>query len=144
MPRSPTILMIVETDMEQMSYLNISTNQKHYHHDHHHQPDSMIMGECQGYCYVDTLWQRSGRGQRASVGLCCTLFNSTLSTTRFTNTNTNKNTHTSLQTWTSESGYSHLWRVVDIEMYGHVGLSLFIGVDCSVFLIHVRFVNSMK
>ena len=49
------------------------------------------MGECQGYCYVDTLWQRSGGGQRASVGLCCTLFNGTLSTTRFTNTNTNMN-----------------------------------------------------
>ena len=28
-----------------------------------------------------------------------------------------------------------LWRVVDIEIYGHVGLDLFIGVDCSVFLI---------
>ena len=40
-----------------------------------------------------------------------------------------------LQTWTSESGKSHLWRVVDIEIYGHVGLDLFIGVDCSVFLI---------
>ena len=35
-------------------------------------------------------------------------------------------------------------QVVDIEIYGHVGLDLFIGVDCSVFLIHVRFVNSMK
>ena len=40
-----------------------------------------------------------------------------------------------LQTWTSESGNSHLWQVVDIEIYGHVGLDLIIGVDCSVFLI---------
>ena len=92
------------------------------------------------------MWTHYGKGQAGVSGplsVCVAPFSTAHSLQHASQTQIQTKTQI-VQTWTSESGNSHLWRVVNIEMYGHFGLDLFIGVDCSVFLIHVRFVNSMK